>query len=623
MARTQLNPAADQGELLPVEIPPAARHPKVRMITRSEIFPDPEQPRQKADAELRDSLARNGMLQPITVRRHPSMVAGWMIVDGERRWRSAEGVLNDLPCIVREDMEELPRRLATQLEANTGKSLTPLEEARAFGKLLEETGSSVSDLAKLLGRAPSTIAERVALLELGPWLPLIESGEVVMSHAVKVLLPLRTVPDDVHEQVIPKVQADYRWGKKGGGSGISLGDFQSLVETYYRPSMYPLAKTKGYGKQPEFNTSKHDAECGCGGIKFDLGNGSARLCCGNPGWWRPLHRAALKAKKPKGEKREAPRGKALYMPPGTPTVKSSYGDMPKGVVRLTDSRGEWGVNPHDDQPFDPADLQIDEKKLVLLTSNYGSDFPSVGTKDVAAVKRARARWTERWDAELGKLRDELGARLVVNRAKYAIGGGAGAPLILAMVVDRETAAAVVDIAEASELAIPKQVLEGNRWNLDARLQKWVGELSPDDASLLLTGLATLLGEKLASPTARVQELQHRAIEGIRKQVIPWRAKPKAETPPKGAKAKAGAKKQGKKAASKLPLSKLSTETAELPLADDPLATFRDEEAELTLADERAAEGAFDDDDDESTAVYDDGDDLWDDAGDDELEEAAG
>jgi ParB-like chromosome segregation protein Spo0J len=42
---------------------------KVRLITRSQIHPDPEQPRQAADAELRDSIARNGLLQPITVRR--------------------------------------------------------------------------------------------------------------------------------------------------------------------------------------------------------------------------------------------------------------------------------------------------------------------------------------------------------------------------------------------------------------------------------------------------------------------------------------------------------------------------------------------------------------------------
>jgi hypothetical protein len=219
-----------------------------------------------------------------------------------------------------------------------------------------------------------------------------------------VLLPLRSVPDTFHEKAIDTIRADYRWKHKGEGRGISLGDFERLVNRTYRSFMYPLAKTKGYGKQPAFSTSKHDAECGCGGIKFDLiGTGSERLCCGDPSWWRPLHRKAIAAKKPKGAK-AVPESRAakkeLYLPPSTKVLKSDYGRTPKGVVALTNGNGQWCTAPNEDGAFDPADLDLAGLPLVQWGGGNGQ-YPCVGTKALAPIEDAREKFAAKLNAQIG------------------------------------------------------------------------------------------------------------------------------------------------------------------------------------------------------------------------------
>jgi upstream activation factor subunit UAF30 len=526
-------------EQLAIAIPSGARNPKIMMITRSQIHPDPEQPREFADGELRASLATQGQLEPITVRPHPTILTEYMIVDGERRWVGAEGILTDLRCIVRTDLDDEVQRLAVQLVANTGKVTPPIQEAKKFHRMLQLSGMSVAALAEILGRAPSSVAERVALMELGPWLPLIEAGDVVLSHAVKVLLPLRAVPDKHHEHAIELLKKDYRWQKKGQGLGISLGDFENLIQQYYVSVMYPLAKSKAsYAKQPEFNTAKHDAECGCGGIKFDLGGsgGGTRLCCGNPAWWRPLHRAALKAKKPAADtKGAAEQGKRLYLPEGTKLVKSDYGNAPRNVIALTNGSGRWenrGVR----DAFDPADLVIDDAKLVQWKA-YG-DYPCVGTTDTKAVAAAQAAWKSRFETEAEQLEAQLLSALEEGRAKYAIEGPGVTQLVYIL---GAVPAAVIDLADALGLDLPAKVRKANDWDQRTLIPEWARSLSPEEVAQLLTALATVNGEELGLTSAEMEKRQRKALDEIQKRKIPWLTKPKEEKAPaaKTAPAKAG------------------------------------------------------------------------------------
>lgn len=583
---------------LAIVIPPGAKRPKTQLITRAQIHPDPEQPRKHADAELRNSIARNGLLQPIIVRPHPTILTEWMIVDGERRWRSCEGVLEDLVCFVRADQDDLARRLTTQLEANTGKPLTPLEEARAFLQVVQATGMNIADLAEFTGRPKSTIAERLAILELGPWVPLIESGDVVLSHAVKVLLPLRTVPDTIHEHAIELLKKDYRFEKKGQGRGISLGDFESLIQQFYTPAMYPLNKSKSsWAKQPEFKTTAHDQECDCGGIKFDLGGagGGDRLCCGNPSWWRPLHRKAVAAKKPAKDKAE-PRRKVLHLPEAAKYLKTNhYGDAPSGVTQLTDSNGAWSPGGHNGKRFDPADLEIDDAKLVAWES-YGTGYPCVGTRDDAAVKAAHAKWDARWSAERTKLVEKLREQIEPRMEAFRLEGAALATIGALLNGDALTIA--LDVAEALGFSVPDHVTKGSSWQQGERTAKWIESLTVQSASNLLTAIAVFVELKLKLPSARIAQLQQSALGNIQKREIPWKAKPKAATK------KATPAKKGKRVDKEVPLGKLSAETAGLPLDEE------DDDGDGDLAGDRGVAG-------------DDDQDLWDAENEEELEEAKG
>lgn len=507
---------------------------ETRIIACELIHPDPDQPRKHADAELADDLRVRGQLDPITVRPHPEILGEWMICNGERRWRSAQGVLSSLRCQIRDDESSRAARLADQLSHNAGKPLTPLEEAAAYKTIVDETGMSAADVADYLGKPKSSVAERLALLEIGPWLALIEAGELPLSHAVKVILPLRTAADKVHEHAIELLRKDYRFEKKGGGAGISLGDFEHLVRQLYTPSMYPLTKTKStYNKQPEISAAelaRHDEECDCGGIMFDLGSDAERRCCGNPGWWRPLHRAALKAKpKNKAQGRQSTSNRKLYLPAGVPTVKSNYGQTPDAVVRLTDSAGCWTPSAeHNAKPLDPADLVIDEKKLVQWTGHEG--FPYVGTKDTAAANKARAIWHARYEKEYQQLLVEL-RTAIDDRAHTHHLMGEGMRSLVPLILSEGACATVIDVAQALGLAVPKAVLGANNYQRVQPISAWLAkDLSLEELQGVLIGCAVVVGEKLPRPIDVVKKAQDRAIEAIRKRTIPWKAKPKEEKP---------------------------------------------------------------------------------------------
>lgn len=112
---------------------------RLQHLPHAAIAPAPEQPRKHPDTDLRDSIRLNGLQQPLAVRpaRLPGAVT-CLIVNGERGWRAAEGVLERVPCIIREDLDERGRRLQPQVVANTGTALAPIEEARAYAALLSE-----------------------------------------------------------------------------------------------------------------------------------------------------------------------------------------------------------------------------------------------------------------------------------------------------------------------------------------------------------------------------------------------------------------------------------------------------------------------------------------------------
>jgi ParB family chromosome partitioning protein len=138
-------------------------------IPISRIRPNPRQPRQRIDqAELETlaaSITEHGVLQPILVTE---TLDGYQLVAGERRFRASQlAGLERIPAIVRQlaDREQLELALVENLQR---EDLGPMEEAHAFRTLIDDFGMSQDDVATRVGRARSTVANTIRLLDLDP-----------------------------------------------------------------------------------------------------------------------------------------------------------------------------------------------------------------------------------------------------------------------------------------------------------------------------------------------------------------------------------------------------------------------------------------------------------------------
>ncbi len=427
MARGKGGATVDQVEL-EIAIPDSALTMDIQYIPWELIHPDPEQPRQHADAELRGSIAQGGIRQAITVRTHPELIGQWMIVDGERRWRSAEGVQAMIPSVVRDDVQAGGERLRDQLVSNSGKPLTPVEEARVLGRIKSEQGfTTVKDLAQFVGLKISTVSQRLNLLEIGPWLPIIEAGVIKYTHAAEVLLPYRGCPDAVHEAVIAElgkrrvlaIDADDLLSAEEQLEEIqyeSAWRFENDVDPLYRKHLYPIAKQKG-DDRPTFNTSTHDAECTCGGVVIEEKHSiQKRRFCGNPDWWKPLEREAKKVEKKKAAASSASSSaaskevaKAFYAPEGVKDLgETGHLDVPKGYARLVGYSGKYSTLDNG-RPFDPADLgEIAESDLAVQGKGA---YRQLLVKESASLERARDKYAARLEAATAPVMKKFNAKL--------------------------------------------------------------------------------------------------------------------------------------------------------------------------------------------------------------------
>jgi ParB family chromosome partitioning protein len=142
----------------------------VLLLRAEEIFPNPNQPRRVFDrAELEglaESIRQNGILQPLTVRKLPG--GGYELIAGERRLRAARMAgLPRLPCLLSDATDETSAVLAL-VENLQRQDLDCFEEAEAIQKLLANCGMPQEQLAKMLGKAPSTLSNKLRLLRLPP-----------------------------------------------------------------------------------------------------------------------------------------------------------------------------------------------------------------------------------------------------------------------------------------------------------------------------------------------------------------------------------------------------------------------------------------------------------------------
>ena len=140
---------------------------QVLLIPNDQIYPNPNQPRQVFDQEelvnLAISIRMNGILQPITVRQTDK---GYELVSGERRLRASKlAGLISIPCIV-VDVNNMKSAVFALIENLQRQNLNYFEEAIAIERLMSEYGLSQEDASRRLGKAPSTVSNKLRLLSL-------------------------------------------------------------------------------------------------------------------------------------------------------------------------------------------------------------------------------------------------------------------------------------------------------------------------------------------------------------------------------------------------------------------------------------------------------------------------
>jgi ParB family chromosome partitioning protein len=151
------------------------------------------QPRREFDPdslrELADSIAAQGVIQPIVVR--PVGVDRYEIIAGERRWRASQQAgLAEIPVVVR-DVDEQSAIAIALIENIQRDDLNPLEEAGALQRLLTEFELTHQQVAEAVGKSRTTVTNLLRLLELNDDAKqFLQEGRLEMGHA-RALLGLR------------------------------------------------------------------------------------------------------------------------------------------------------------------------------------------------------------------------------------------------------------------------------------------------------------------------------------------------------------------------------------------------------------------------------------------------
>ena len=199
----------------------------IREIEIARIKPNPQQPRIHFDDQSIDdlaaSIAERGVLQPILLR---PVGDGFEIIAGERRWRAAQRAqLHVIPALVREIDDATTAELAL-IENIQREDLNALEEAEAYKQLIERHGHGQDQVAKLVSKSRSHVANLLRLLDLPEFVrSSLLRGDITMGHARAVATA--EDPVELTQQVIDKglsvrqTEALAKKIKPGAGQDIS------------------------------------------------------------------------------------------------------------------------------------------------------------------------------------------------------------------------------------------------------------------------------------------------------------------------------------------------------------------------------------------------------------------
>jgi len=219
------------GKGLEALIPKAEQKEKgfvVEMDVES-LTPNLFQPRQNFDKEkmeeLKGSIKKHGMIQPIVVRK---MANGYEIVAGERRLKAAKEIgLKKIPAIIKSINNEKSLEIAL-VENIQREDLNPVEQANAFKRLVDEFNLTQQELAEATGKSRALVTNTIRLLKLNPEIQKnISEGKISFGHA-KLLLSIED--EEVQKAVCDRIIVN----------GLSVRDTERLIKNIEKVQKKPF-----------------------------------------------------------------------------------------------------------------------------------------------------------------------------------------------------------------------------------------------------------------------------------------------------------------------------------------------------------------------------------------------
>lgn len=199
---------------------------KLLMLKPDDIIPCPNQPRKTFDTyelqSLADSIAANGIIQPLTVRKAEG--GKYQLIAGERRLRAAKMAgLRRIPCVLHRT-NDLTAALYSITENMQRADLNCFEEALAIQTLISEFRLSQAEVAIQLGMANSTVSNKLRLLKLSPEIrERLLSANLTERHARALL---RLSPEK-RDSTLDKIIAD----------GLNLSQTEELIQNILNPAI--------------------------------------------------------------------------------------------------------------------------------------------------------------------------------------------------------------------------------------------------------------------------------------------------------------------------------------------------------------------------------------------------
>ena len=193
---------------------------EITNVKISELRSNPYQPRQvfkqEALQELSDSIKEHGVFQPIIIKKS---IKGYEIIAGERRVKASQMAgLDEIPAIIRDFTDEEMMEIAL-LENLQRENLNPIEESRAYKKLIETLNITQEELAKRLGKSRSYITNMIGLQTLpAPIQDMISDNKMSMGHA-RVLSKLEN--ENQQKELADKIIED----------GMSVRELENLTKS--------------------------------------------------------------------------------------------------------------------------------------------------------------------------------------------------------------------------------------------------------------------------------------------------------------------------------------------------------------------------------------------------------